>query len=122
MADYINRTEFLKQYRSLYCSDCDGRKNEKGKIVYEIGDAPCRACDTGDMLDAVEDFPTADVRENTIRTQADRIRAMSDIELATLFADASACLYDNTDVCEMWNGACDNCWLDWLHSPAGGKQ
>ena len=61
MTDYISREAFLEQYRSLYCYDCDGRKNEKGKLVYEIGDAPCRACDIGDMLDAVEDFPAADV-------------------------------------------------------------
>lgn len=61
MTDYISREAFLEQYRSLYCSDCDGRKNEKGKLVYEIGDAPCRACDIGNMLDAVEDFPSADV-------------------------------------------------------------
>jgi hypothetical protein len=63
MPEYINRTAFLEQYRSLYCSDCDRRKNSNGKIVYEIGDAPCRACDTGDMLDSVEDFPAADVVE-----------------------------------------------------------
>lgn len=63
MTDYISREAFLEQYRSLYCSDCDGRKNSSGKIVYEIGDAPCRACDTGDMLDAVEDFHAANVVE-----------------------------------------------------------
>ena len=61
MSDYIEREAFLEQYRSLYCSDCDGRKNGKGKLVYEIGDAPCRACGIGDMLDAVEDFPAVAV-------------------------------------------------------------
>lgn len=47
-------------------------------------------------------------------TNADRIRQMSDDELATLFGDACACHYDDADVCEKWGGACDRCWLDWL--------
>lgn len=47
-------------------------------------------------------------------TNADRIRQMSDDELATLFGDACACLYDDADVCEKFGGACDRCWLDWL--------
>lgn len=115
MDEYINRTAFLEQYRSLYCSDCDRRKNSNGKIVYEIGDAPCRACDTGDMLDAVEDFPAANVRENTIRTQADRIRAMSDEKLAGMFC--------RTETCGWAYGPSGKAyWLEWLKSPAGGEQ
>lgn len=52
------------------------------------------------------------------KTNADCIRAMSDDELATLFGDACACLYDDADVCEKWGGACDRCWLDWLKQDA----
>ena len=62
MAEFINRDTFLEQKREWYCDKCDRRKNSKGKTVYEIGEAPCRACDIGTMLDAVEDYPTADVR------------------------------------------------------------
>lgn len=60
--EYISREAFLEKERSLYCKDCSQRKNSKGKLVYEIGDAPCRACGIGDVLDDVEDFPAADVR------------------------------------------------------------
>lgn len=63
MAEYINRDTFLEQQRAWYCKDCNRRKNSKGKFVYEIGEAPCRACDIGTMLDAVEDYPAADVVE-----------------------------------------------------------
>ena len=59
MAEYINRDTFLEQERTWYCKDCNMRKNSKGKTVYEIGEAPCRACDIGTMLDAVEDYPAA---------------------------------------------------------------
>ena len=61
MAEYIDRDAFLEQQRAWYCKDCGRRKNTKGKFVYEIGEAPCRACDIGTMLDAVEDYPAADV-------------------------------------------------------------
>ena len=63
MAEYINRDAFLAKERAWYCDNCDRRKNSKGKTVYEIGEAPCRACDIGDVLDLLEDYPAADVVE-----------------------------------------------------------
>lgn len=62
MSDYISREAFLEKERRLYCQDCSRRKNSNGKLVYEIGDAPCRACGIGDVLDDFEDIPAADVR------------------------------------------------------------
>lgn len=61
MAEYINRDTFLEQERQWYCSNCDKRKNSKGKFVYEVGEAPCRACYVNDLLDEVENCPAADV-------------------------------------------------------------
>ena len=63
MAEYIDRNTFLAEKREWYCKNCDRRKNSKGKLAYEIGDAPCRACDIGDILDAVEDYHATDVVE-----------------------------------------------------------
>ena len=66
MRDYISREAFLEQKREQYCKDCARRKgmrNGKYKTLYEIGEAPCRACGIDDMLNEVEDFPAADVRE-----------------------------------------------------------
>lgn len=66
MAEYIEREAFVEQKRKQYCEDCDrrkGMKNGKYKTLYEIGEAPCRACGMDDMLNDVEDFPAADVRE-----------------------------------------------------------
>ena len=65
MAEYIERESFIEAQRHLYCDNCarrKGVKNGKMKFVYAIGDAPCRACDIGDMLDSIEDYiPAADV-------------------------------------------------------------
>lgn len=66
MAEYIDRNTFLAERREWYCENCNRRKNSKGKLVYEIGDAPCRACDIGDILDAIEDYHAADVVERKI--------------------------------------------------------
>lgn len=65
MAEFIDKQEFLEEQRHLYCENCAKRKGMKrGKMqfVYEIGDAPCRSCGYGDVLDDLEDFPAADVR------------------------------------------------------------
>lgn len=43
--------QYLREFR---CKDCDkrkGMKNGKVRFCYEIGDAPCRACDIGDTID-----------------------------------------------------------------------
>jgi len=63
MAEYINRDAFLDQQRTWYCKDCNMRKNTEGKTVYEIGEAPCRACHINDLLDEVENCPASDVVE-----------------------------------------------------------
>ena len=61
-SDYICRSAFIEEKERLYCQNCDRRKNSKGKVVYEIGGVPCRACEIRDVLDDVEAFPDADVR------------------------------------------------------------
>lgn len=62
MAEYIEREAFIESQQHLYCENCARRKDGKGKFVYDIGDAPCRACGIMDVLDAVADFPAYDVR------------------------------------------------------------
>lgn len=45
------------------CADCDRRKgikNGKWRIIYNVGDAPCRACEVDDVKAYLEDAPTAD--------------------------------------------------------------
>jgi hypothetical protein len=44
-----------------YCKGCDKRKgikNGKYRIIYEVGDAPCRACPIDDMKDELDNAPT----------------------------------------------------------------
>ena len=53
-------------------------------------------------------------------TNADKIRAMSDEELAEMFYSGGLCSYiqaNDEQFCED-RGACDNCVLEWLQQPA----
>lgn len=62
----IDADALIKEAMELYCKDCERRKgikNGKWKIVYSIGDAPCRACGTGDMIDELENAPTIEERK-----------------------------------------------------------
>lgn len=66
MRDYIDREDFIKDKRAWYCSDCvhrKGMKNGRLQVLYEVGDAPCRACSIDDMISDLEAYPAADVRE-----------------------------------------------------------
>lgn len=59
----IDADSLIKQTTEQLCEKCDRRRGMKdGKLtkrfIYEIGDAPCRACEIGDMHDYLEDAPT----------------------------------------------------------------
>lgn len=59
----IDADRLIKQTTEQICEKCDRRRGMKdGKLtkrfVYEIEDAPCRACEIGDMHDYLEDAPT----------------------------------------------------------------
>lgn len=44
-----------------YCKDCEKRKGiKRGKwrVIYEIGEVPCRACDVDDMKMELDEAPT----------------------------------------------------------------
>lgn len=62
----IDADATIKYLREFRCKDCDrrkGMKNGKVRFCYEIGDAPCRACDIGDTIDYFLDediSPTVD--------------------------------------------------------------
>lgn len=59
----IDADALADELMERYCNDCDRRKgikNGKYRIIYNIGEAPCRACAVGDMTDELEDAPTVD--------------------------------------------------------------
>ena len=52
----------------------------------------------------------------TDRSNADRIRSMSDEELAEILG--GKCICPPTSECPKVCGDCDVCWLEWLQQPA----
>lgn len=104
MAEYIDREAFIADKRRLYCTDCDRRKGKKrGKYVtlYEIGEAPCKSCWVGDMLDETEVYPAADVKP-VVRGEWEKVGT---IENTWLVSKCSVCGSQTIDAGEY----CPNC-------------
>ena len=68
----IDADEFIKAEEEWLCKDCkrrQGMKNGKWKFIYEIGDAPCRACFNMDMFEYIDEAPTVLEADNETNTQ-----------------------------------------------------
>jgi hypothetical protein len=63
----IDADALIHDITKLYCEDCEKRKrikNGKLKFVYEIGDAPCRACGLDGLKDVIEETPIVDAERH----------------------------------------------------------
>ena len=63
MVRLIDADALLDDAMDRYCKECDKRKGIKNgeyRIIYDIGEAPCRACEVDDMKAELEDAPTID--------------------------------------------------------------
>ena len=59
----IDADALIDDLMERYCKECDKRKgikNGKRQFIYEIGEAPCRACDVDDAKVELEEAPTID--------------------------------------------------------------
>lgn len=86
---------------SANCKTC---KHNDGRMVVSKGEEPCYSC-----LASGKEFPKYEADIQRI-TNADRIRAMSDEELAKYVC----CPHDQ---CIDLDAPCDKCVLSWLKSP-----
>ena len=113
----IDADALINEAMERYCSDCERRKgvkNGKFKIIYSVGDAPCRACGIGDMIDELEDAPTIEERKTGkwIRRETDLMR----------WYVCSECgakpLYDEYRTGRVFSAYCPNCGASMI----GGEQ
>ena len=57
----VDADAFIEKQRELYCLDCNHRKGMKRgklKIIYDVGEAPCRSCRLDDALYDLDEMPT----------------------------------------------------------------
>lgn len=62
----IDADALIDDLMKRYCKECNKRrgiKNGKYRIIYEIGEAPCRACEVDDVKAELEEAPTVDAVE-----------------------------------------------------------
>ena len=86
----IDADATIKYLLEFRCKDCDrrkGMKNGKIRFCYEIGDAPCRACDIGDTIDY---FLEEDISPTIDAVQVVRCK---DCKYATMTSDGEMCKY-----------------------------
>jgi len=69
-------------------------------------------------------FEMKQQKQRKPQTNADRIRAMTDEELATFLAHLTDCMWcpcrDPHDQCDTVDGSCKKQWLDWLKAEGRG--
>lgn len=100
----IDADALLDEVMDRYCEECDKRKgikNGKFRIIYEIGDAPCRACEIDDMKTELEDAPTIDP------VKRGRWIGIDDYPYETWECDQCGCIYEEMP---SWTpNYCPNC-------------
>ena len=109
MAEYIEREAAIKLLADA-CSECEEACEEFDGIYPD-----CEQCLLHGVKINLFSIPAANVRENVMRTNADRIRAMTDEELARFIfhgCDGRKCVEpgDNESIPHQ----CERCWLEWL--------
>ena len=80
---YIDADALIDDLTERYCKECNKRKgikNGKYLFIYEIGEAPCRACEVDDVKAELEEAPTADVPDIN---DGDSVNKKSAVDAAT---------------------------------------
>ena len=99
----IDREAFVERKRAFYCKKCDRRKNSKGEFVYLMRGAPCRTCDIGDLLDAIEEAPTVCCENCKYATEVERIGDREYVSCIKPYAGMSN-VHLKRWVCGDWRG------------------
>ena len=66
MSRLIDKDALMDGLMERYCKECNKRrgiKNGKYRIIYEIGEVPCRACEIDDVKAELEEAPAVDAVE-----------------------------------------------------------
>lgn len=111
----IDADALIDDAMDRYCKDCDKRKGIKSgkwRIIYEIGEAPCRACDVDDMIDDLENAPTVDAVERKKGEWIDAWRSAFD-GTRHWHRECSECGYErDDDSIDKDTRFCPNCGAD----------
>ena len=74
----IDADALIDDLMERYCKECNKRKGYSGKFIYEIGEAPCRACEVDDVKAELEEAPTVDVPDRKVGKWKDGHRSSWD--------------------------------------------
>lgn len=94
---------------------CDGcqHKGEHHEMMFR----PMGVCKRGaNLLEAIKNYEAEKCPYK--KTNADRIRTMSDEELAAILSDDNRCCPPKHNDCRKYINNCAGCYLEWLQQPA----
>lgn len=103
MAGLIDVGALINDVTERYCKDCERRKgikNGKRKVIYDIGDAPCRACAVYDMIDALENAPRVDPVKHGHWTSSQGLAEVGEVQCSnckTIYYGGDLYLVGETD-------------------------
>lgn len=91
--------------KNVMCKNCNNYRNQW--------------CDM--VIDSPDPDLVRDCRHFWLKTNADRIRAMTDEELIAFFVLEDKCPPErySSRLCDA-HDSCKDCWIDWLQQPAEG--
>ena len=75
----IDADELIDKAIEDYCKECGKRKGVKDgkwRVLYKIGEAPCRACDVNDMVDRIDNAPTVEAEPITLEKAIDYLHSI----------------------------------------------
>lgn len=111
MSDYISREATTNALDALCDRVCVYSKAQRSMM--------CSACPLGDAFTVIEDDIPDAFPEDVTQTNADRIRAMTDEEMADwLYEYAGSSPNCDRARIAVDNKNCADCWLDWLKQEA----
>lgn len=97
------------------CNAYHAERNFIGKVGVCWGTKECEPCSCGGDESKCDFYAYVRERARPKTTNADKVRTMTDIELAKFFAEIGTdkCAPGRYDCCYPWDH-CNECWLDWL--------
>ena len=96
------------------CANCRNGKWRDGVTPITDTCIKCRYVDKGALRTQPSNW------EPKEQTNADRIRAMSDEELAEVLRIDVCCPDEHIKICGSFD-SCNECWVAWLQQPAKGE-
>lgn len=109
------------EYANLICPKCGNGNYMRHLVGENVGELNVKCINCNSCFKLSDFYRMVGKAEAYTMTNADRIRSMTDDELADFMIYHAACtgLVDESKCLVTDASLCDRCWLDWLKAEGG---